>query len=60
MDVNEIFIDACMNGDYKTVSAILNQIKDFNINVIDNLGRSALRLAVANEHTEVMLFILYM
>lgn len=54
MDVNEIFIEACMNGDFKTVSNILEQIKDFDINVIDNMGRSALRLAVANEHIEVL------
>ena len=28
-------------------------IKDFNIEVTDNLGRTALRLAVENEHLEV-------
>ena len=53
MDINEIFIEACIKGDYQKVDFIFNQIKDFNINVTDNLGRSALHLAVANEHIEV-------
>ena len=54
MDVNEIFIEACTNGDYQTVNMILTLIKDFNIDITDNLGRTALRLAVANEHIEVL------
>lgn len=33
---------------------ILLAIKDFNIEVTDNLGRTALRLAVENEHLEVV------
>ncbi len=33
---------------------ILEAIKDFNINVTDYLGRTALRLAVENEHLEVV------
>lgn len=53
MDINEMFIEACANGDYPTVNSILKTVKDFNIDVTDNLGRSALRLAVANEHIEV-------
>ena len=53
MDLNEVFIDACINGDYQTVDFILDQVKDFDINLTDNLGRSALRLAVAYEHIEV-------
>jgi hypothetical protein len=35
------------------VNSILNSIKDFNIDVTDNLGRTALRLAVENEQLEV-------
>ena len=54
-DINELFIEACENGDYTTVSRILETIKDFNIEVTDNLGRSALRLAIENEHLEVEL-----
>jgi hypothetical protein len=54
MDVNERFIDACLNGDYQTVNFILDSIKDFNIDITDNLGRTALRLAVSNEHIEVV------
>lgn len=52
-DINERFVDACENGDYPTVTRILDSIKDFNIDITDNLGRSALRLAVENEHLEV-------
>lgn len=52
-DINEKFIDACENGDLKTVNYILQNIKEFNIEVTDNLGRTALRLAVENEHLEV-------
>ena len=44
---------ACENGDYPTVMRILEALKDFNIDVTDNLGRTALRLAVENEHLEV-------
>lgn len=58
MDVNELFIEACMTGDYQSVSLILSTIKDFNIDVTDNLGRTALRLAVANEHIEVVQLLL--
>jgi ankyrin repeat protein len=52
-DINEYFIEACENGDYPTVKRILNAIKDFNIEITDNLGRTPLRLAVENEHLEV-------
>lgn len=45
---------ACENGDYPTVIRILEALKDFNIDVTDNLGRTALRLAVENEHLEVI------
>ena len=47
-------MDACENGDYLTVQKILAAIKDFNIEITDNLGRSALRLALENEHLEVV------
>jgi hypothetical protein len=52
-DINERFIDACENGDLAIVNLILQNIKDFSIDIADNLGRSALRLAVENEHIEV-------
>ena len=32
---------------------LIESIKDFNVDVTDNLGRTALRLAVVNEHLEV-------
>lgn len=47
-------MDACENGDLNTVNSIIQNIKDFNIEITDNLGRTALRLAVENEHLEVM------
>lgn len=53
VDINERFLDACENGDYLTVQRVLALIKDFNIEITDNLGRSALRLSVENEHLEV-------
>ena len=46
-------MDACENGDLHTVNNILQNVKDFNIEVTDNLGRTALRLAVENEQLEV-------
>lgn len=52
--MNEKFIEACALGDYKTVSFILESIKDFNIDVTDDLGRTGLRLAVSNESVEVV------
>lgn len=54
-DINERFVDACENGDLNTVNNIIQHIKDFNIEITDNLGRTALRLAVENEHLEVAL-----
>ncbi len=58
LDVNGIFVEACANGDYQTVNTILESIKDFNIDVTDNLGRTALRLAVASEHMEVFFLLI--
>lgn len=51
--MNQRFVEACATGDYQSVLFILESIKDFNIDVSDNLGRTALRLAVASEHLEV-------
>jgi hypothetical protein len=53
-DINERFLYACENGDYPTVVFVLEALKDFSIDVTDSLGRSALRLAVENEHLEVI------
>ena len=52
-DINQIFIGACSIGDFQTVNTIVTSIKNFNIDVTDNLGRSALRLAISNEKLEV-------
>jgi ankyrin repeat protein len=53
-DINQIFVRACTNGDHQKVLTILNLIKDFNIDVADNMGRTALRLAITNEHLDVI------
>ena len=55
-DINEIFVDACENGDINTVNNIIKNVKDFNIEITDNLGRTALRLAVENEQLEVYIY----
>ena len=50
-----MFVEACARGDYLTVNQILESIKDFNIDVTDNLGKTSLKLAVANENIEVII-----
>jgi ankyrin repeat protein len=52
-DINETFIEACENGDLKTVNFVLQSLKDFSTEITDNLGRTPLRIAVENEHLEV-------
>ena len=56
-DINVLFIMACENGDYITIMNLLNSIKDFNIDITNDLGKSALRLAIENEHLEVNFFL---
>ena len=58
MDINETFIESCSCGDYQSVSLILNSVKDFNIEITDRLGRTGLRLAVSNEHLDVVRILL--
>ena len=52
--MNQRFIEACQNGDYPTVTRILDGIPKFNIDLTSNLGKSVLRLAIENEHLEVL------
>ncbi|CAF1446958.1 unnamed protein product, partial [Didymodactylos carnosus] len=40
--INEQFVQACENGDYNTVNRILEERKNFNIDVTDQLGRTAM------------------
>ena len=47
------FLAAAEVGDVRTVGFILQTCPDFNVDCVDALGRTALRLAVKNEHTEV-------
>lgn len=55
ININDQFVHACENGDYNTVNRILEENPKFNIDVTDQLGRTAMRLAIENEHLEVRL-----
>lgn len=55
--MEEEFLHAAEFGDIHNVKRILNDYKDFNADCKDALGRTALRLAVKNEHLEVRLSI---
>ncbi|KAL4234378.1 hypothetical protein ACF0H5_006025 [Mactra antiquata] len=54
IDVEEEFLHAAEFGDIPTVRRILNENQELNVDCIDALGRTALRLAVKNEHLEVV------
>ena len=56
VDVEEEFLHAAEFGDIPTVRRLLAENSDLNVDCIDALGRTALRLAVKNEHLEVSLF----
>ncbi|CAF3440747.1 unnamed protein product [Rotaria socialis] len=58
MSINEHFVHACENGDYNAVHRILEENPKFNIDVTDQLGRTAIRLAIENEHLEVVTLLL--
>ncbi|CAF0714386.1 unnamed protein product [Brachionus calyciflorus] len=53
-DINEKFLEACCSGDDQLISLILCSIKDFDIDITDNLGRTALRLAILNNNIEIV------
>ena len=52
-DIEEEFLHAAEFGDIPTVKRLLTENPDLNVDCIDALGRTALRLAVKNEHLEV-------
>jgi len=52
-DAEEEFLHAAEFGDIPTVRRLLNDNGELNVDCIDALGRTALRLAVKNEHLEV-------
>ncbi|KAI8790073.1 short transient receptor potential channel 3 [Biomphalaria glabrata] len=54
VDVEEEFLHAAEFGDIPNVRRILEDYADINVDCIDALGRTALRLAVKNEHLEVV------
>ncbi|CAF0736641.1 unnamed protein product [Rotaria sordida] len=58
MNVNEKFVRACENGDYSTVHQILRDNPKFNIDVTNQLGRTAMQLAIEKEHLEVVTHLL--
>ena len=53
VDVEEEFLHAAEFGDIPTVRRLLTENTELNVDCIDALGRTALRLAVKNEHLEV-------
>ncbi|CAF4832795.1 unnamed protein product [Rotaria sp. Silwood1] len=58
MNIKEKFVRACENGDYSTVHQILRDDPKFNIDVTNQLGRTAMQLAIENEHLEVVTHLL--
>ncbi len=52
-DAEEEFIHAAEFGDIPNVKKLLAEYPELNPDCIDALGRTALRLAVKNEHLEV-------
>jgi hypothetical protein len=53
MPINEQFVRACEYGDYSTIHRILEENPKFSIDVTNQLGRSAMQLAIEGEHLEV-------
>lgn len=53
-DLEEEFIFAAEFGDIPTVKRLLEEHPNFNVDFNDILGRTPLRLAVGNEHLEVI------
>lgn len=47
-------MEACCTGDHTFVKIILSSVKDFNIDITDNMGRTALRLAISNNNIKVV------
>ena len=52
-DIEEEFLHAAEFGDIPGVKRLLAEYPELNIDCIDALGRTALRLSVKNEHLEV-------
>ena len=59
VDVEEEFLHAAEFGDIPTVRRLLQENTELNVDCIDALGRTALRLAVKNEHLEVRFLTLF-
>lgn len=59
VDVEEEFLHAAEFGDIPTVRRLLSENSELNVDCIDALGRTALRLAVKNEHLEVSSTFIY-
>ena len=49
----ELFLHAAEVGDIPSVRQMLQDNPELNVNCVDILGRTPLRLAVGNEHLEV-------
>jgi hypothetical protein len=52
-DINDLFLFACTHGDYMLVFRLLQQ-GDVKADTSNKMGKSALQLAIENEHFEVV------
>lgn len=52
-DTNDLFLYACSHGDYMLAHSLLEE-GQANANVSNRMGKSALHLAIQNEHFEVV------
>jgi hypothetical protein len=52
-DLNDLFLYACTHGDYMLVFDLLCS-GDIKANISNRMGKSALQLAIENEHLEVV------
>lgn len=52
-EVEHTFLKAAELGDYYAIQTILHKYPDFDVDCVDALGRTPLRLAVKNQHVEV-------
>jgi hypothetical protein len=52
-DITDLFLYACTHGDYMLVYDLL-QSNEVKADVLNKMGKSALQLAIENEHLEVV------
>jgi ankyrin repeat protein len=52
-DITDLFLYACTHGDYMLVYSLLKE-REVKADVCNRMGKSALQLAIENEHFEVV------